>query len=68
MTSTTETYFRIHNGKTYFNAKTLETEINATRNARTKYRDFIKEHLNTEYDNFVIEKEEMGLSKEDMMA
>ena len=35
---------------------------------KEEHKDFIKEHLNTEYDNFVIEKEEMGLSKEDMMA
>lgn len=35
---------------------------------KEEHKDFIKAHLNTEYDDFVIEKEEIGLSKEDMMA
>jgi hypothetical protein len=35
---------------------------------KEEHKDFIKAHLNTEYDNFIIEKEEVGLSREDMMA
>lgn len=30
------------------------------------HKDFIKSHLNTDYDDFIIEKEEIGLSKEDL--
>lgn len=30
------------------------------------HKDFIKAHLNTTYDDFVIEKEEIGLSRDDM--
>jgi hypothetical protein len=35
---------------------------------KEQHKEFIKGHLNTEYDDFIIEKEEIGLSKEDMMA
>jgi hypothetical protein len=31
-------------------------------------KEFFKLHLDTEYDDFVVEKEEIGLSREDMHA
>jgi hypothetical protein len=33
-----------------------------------EYKEFFKAHLDTEYDDFIIEKEEIGLSREDMTA
>lgn len=35
---------------------------------KDQHKEFIKAHLNTEYDDFIIEKEEIGLSNKDMSA